>query len=115
MVRHVAEGASYEPWRISGWEYRDSGIAAATDGLAGVRVARPSGAIGNDWIAHDTEFAQLVVLSGETTFESDGGEIERLAHGDSVAIPGGLKYRLSDPNIDCELLDVTMPAAFEYR
>lgn len=119
MVRHVAEGASYRPWRIDGWEYRDSGIGAATDGLAGVRVARPSGAVGTvgtagtAWVSHDTEFAQLVVLTGEVDFESDGGEIVRLAHGDSVAIPGGLEYRLSDPTDDCRLLDVTMPATFD--
>jgi quercetin dioxygenase-like cupin family protein len=113
MVRHVAEGAAYEPWRIGGWEYRDSGIAAATDGLAGVRVARPAGATDDGFIAHDTEFSQLVVLIGETTFESDGGAAIRLAHGDSVAIPGGLKYRLADPSDDCQLLDVTMPAAFD--
>ncbi len=110
MVRHVAEGAPYQPWRIHGWEYRDSGIGAATDGLAGVRVARPAGVTDEGWIAHDTEFSQLVVLSGGTTFESDGGESVHLADGDSVAIPGGLRYRLREPTSDCELLDVTMPA-----
>ena len=110
MVRHVAEGAPYRPWRIGGWEYRDSGIDAATQGLAGVRVARPAGPADEAWVAHDTEFSQIVVLNGETTFEADGSEPVRLAHGDSVAIPGGLAYRLSNPTGDCELLDVTMPA-----
>lgn len=112
MVRHVAEGASYRPWRVDGWEYRDSGIGDATDGLAGVRVARPGSVTDTSWIAHDTEFSQLVVLSGETRFETDSSEIVRLANGDSVAIPGGLRYRLSDASDDCELLDVTMPATF---
>lgn len=119
MVRHVAEGASYRPWRVDGWEFRDSGIGEATSGLAGVRVARPGGVVGavgaaaSGWISHDTEFAQLVVLTGETEFESEGGEVVRLSNGDSVAIPGGLRYRLSDPSDDCQLLDVTMPAAFD--
>ena len=45
FVRHIAEGASHQPWRIDGWECRDSGIGAATDGLAGVRVARPAGPV----------------------------------------------------------------------
>lgn len=112
FVRHVAEGASYQPWRIDGWEYRDSGIGAATDGLAGVRVARPAGSTSDAWLTHDTEFSQLVVLRGEVTFEADSGETVRLGDGDSVAIPGGLCYRLADPTADCELLDVTMPAAF---
>ena len=99
-------------------------IGAATDGLAGVRVARPTCAVGTaggfgtaatGWVSHDTEFAQLVVLTGEVDFESDGGAIVRLAHGDSVAIPGRLEYRLSDPTDDCQLLDVTMPATFDLR
>ena len=113
MVRHVAEGAPYQPWRIAGWEHRDTGIDAATDGLAGVRVARPGDPVDPTWITHDTEFCQLVVLGGETTFEADQQPQVRLAHGDSVAIPGGLQYRLSDPSAGCELLDVTMPARFD--
>ena len=31
----------YHPWHVDGWEYRDTGIADATDGLAAVRVAPP--------------------------------------------------------------------------
>jgi quercetin dioxygenase-like cupin family protein len=113
MVRHVAEGATYHRWRIDGWEHRDSGIGAATDGLAGVRVARPSGTVADSWIAHATEFALLVVLSGSVTFEAAGGDAIRLVDGASVAIPGGVRYRLTQPDQQCELLDVTMPAAFD--
>ncbi|MGH9336014.1 MAG: cupin domain-containing protein, partial [Vicinamibacteria bacterium] len=40
FVRHVAAETAWRPFRIAGFEYRDTGIAAATDGLAGVRVAR---------------------------------------------------------------------------
>ena len=41
FVRHVAAAATWLPWRASGFEMRDTGIAAATDGLAGARVVRP--------------------------------------------------------------------------
>lgn len=116
FVRHIAEGAPYAPWRVGGWEYRDTGIGDATDGLAGARVARPTGpvvATTDSWLSHDTELAQLVVLTGTVTFQADGDEPIALADGDSVAIPGGTRYRLLDPSADCELLDVTLPAAFE--
>ena len=113
MVRHVAHGSSYQPWRCAGWEFRESGVGTATGGLAGVRVARPSGSPADGWLAHDTEFAQLVVLGGATSFQAHGGAVVRLGNGDSVAIPGGLRYRLADPTPDCELLDVTMPATFD--
>lgn len=110
FVRHVAAGAPYEPWRIAGWEHRDTGIGAATAGLAGARVARPAGANGRDRIAHDTELAMLVVLAGAVTFDSDESGPVRLTEASSVAIPGGMEYALHDPSEDVELLDVTLPA-----
>jgi len=102
FVRHVAEGAVYTPWRVSGWECRDTGIAAATGGLAGVRVARPAGAA-SAAIELDTEFALLVVVRGGVSFDG-----ERLGDGSSVAIPAGHAHRLTDPSADCELLEVTL-------
>ena len=110
FVRHIASQASYHPWRIDGWECRDTGIGAATNGLAGARIARPAGAPDERLIAHDTEFAQLVVLDGQVTFEADGHDSVVLHDGDSVAIPGGLPYRLTAPSADAEVLDVTLPA-----
>jgi quercetin dioxygenase-like cupin family protein len=110
FVRHVAADAPYQPWRIGGWEYRDTGIGAATGGLAGVRVARATTGSGG-LVAHDTEFAMLVVLRGEVTFETDGGAGWRLRESSSVAIPGGIGYRLVDATPDCQLLDVTLPDA----
>lgn len=108
FVRHTAAGADYQPWRIDGWEYRDTGIGAATGGLAGVRVARPTiGAAGSS--TDDTEFCQLVVLRGSVAVTVDGERPAMLTDGDAVAIPGGVPYRLGDASLDCELLDVTLP------
>ena len=108
FVRHVAADAAYRRWRLAGWEYRDTGIGDATGGLAGVRVARVTSG-SDEFVSHDTEFAMLVVLRGEVTFETDGTN-ERLRESSSVAIPGGIAYRLVDATPDCELLDVTLPA-----
>ena len=109
FVRHVAAEATYQPWRIPGWEYRDTGIGDATGGLAGVRVARVMTG-SSEAVTHQTEFAMLVVLRGEVTFETDKEPSERLRESSSVAIPGGVAYRLVDATPDCELLDVTLPA-----
>ena len=114
FVRHVAAEATYAPWRVDGWEFRDTGIGAATDGLAGVRVARPIDSPASHPIAHASEFAQLVVLAGSVGFEADD-VTRRLTDADSVAIPGGTPYRLFDPSSDCELLDVTLPAAIDVH
>ncbi len=40
FVRHVAADAAWAPWRAGGFEHRDTGIAAATSGLAGAVVVR---------------------------------------------------------------------------
>ncbi|HWL43407.1 MAG TPA: hypothetical protein VNQ73_10725 [Ilumatobacter sp.] len=113
FVRHVAEGAAYGPWRAAGWECRDTGIGAATAGLADVRVARPTVALGDAVTAAaalGTEFALLVVLRGAVTFTDGNGVSTRLVDGASVAIPGDVAHRLVDATVDCELLDVTLPA-----
>jgi quercetin dioxygenase-like cupin family protein len=109
FVRHIADEAPYRPWRLAGWEQRDTGIGDATAGLAGARVARAAGG-SDDTVEQDTEFAMLVVLSGEVTFQVAGRAPERLRPSSSVAIPAGTSYRLLDPTSDCELLDVTLPA-----
>lgn len=110
FVRHVAEGALYQPWRAAGWEHRETGVETATGGLAGVRVVRPATA-GEppEWLAHDHEFTQLVVLRGSVAFEAEGRGPEMLRDGSAVAIPGRHRYRLVEPSADCELLDVTLP------
>ncbi|MDJ0767636.1 MAG: hypothetical protein QNJ12_02540 [Ilumatobacter sp.] len=116
FVRHIAADASYHPWRLDGWEARDTGIGDATAGLAGARVARPAAAgdgprgTGGK-IVHDAELTFLVVLRGSLGVETDRADGTVLGHGDSVAIPGGVAYRLADATADCELLDVTLPAA----
>ena len=112
FVRHVAADADHRPWRHAGWEYRESGVAEATGGLAGVRVARPiPGDHAAEWDVADTEFMQLVVLRGAVTFEVEEGSSHRLVESSAVAVPAGVRHRLVDPSDDCELLDITLPGA----
>lgn len=112
FVRHVAAGASRHPWYAEGWEHRDTGIAEATSGLAGVRVARPTRgerAVARP-AAHDGEFAARVVLAGSVALHLADREPTVLARGDSVAVPAGVAHAFAEPSDDCELLDVTLPA-----
>lgn len=110
FVRHVADGAPWHPWRLAGWEYRDSGIAEATAGLAGVGVIRTHRTDVDDTattVASD-EFELLVVLDGAVTFRSDEAT-ERLVESSSVAVPPGVRYGLVDPEPGSEILVVTLP------
>ena len=108
FVRHIAAKATWAPWRIPGFAVSDTGIDAATGGLAGIRVVRPEGAQAASRQSHDTEFCFYFVLSGAVTVELDGA-MHALAPGDSIAIPGGMAYALADASADLELLEITLP------
>ena len=112
FVRHQAAAAAWGPWRHGGYEARDTGIAAATEGLASVMVVRPAGARSPVTVRHDAELWFLFVLEGAVTIVADGHPPDRLAVGGSVAVPAGLAHRLEDPSPDLELLEVALPAAF---
>jgi mannose-6-phosphate isomerase-like protein (cupin superfamily) len=125
FVRHQAAGATWQPWRVTGYEARDTGIAAATDGLASVQVVRPlasaagapldgatRGAATPVTARHDAELWFLFVLDGAVTIEAEGHLPEPLTVGGSVAVPAGLAHRLEDPSADLELLEVALPAGF---
>ncbi len=106
FVWHQAAGATYEPWDHPGFEARNSGIDAATDGLADVQVARALGGSDDVTLAgHEHEFRFHFVLAGTTELSLEGHEPISLVRGDSVSIPAGLPYGLR-PDDGLEVLDV---------
>ena len=115
FVRHRAAEATWKPWRLAGYESRDTGITAATDGLASVQVVRPlaTGTAGAPlMVRHDAELWFLFVLAGALTIVADGHQPEPLTVGGSVAVPAGVAHRLEDPSRNLELLEVALPAGF---
>lgn len=123
FVRHVAAGAVWGASRLPGFEARDTGIAWATGGLAGVRVLRAAapGALGTASAAapataqlgvadrHQGEFAFLFVLAGQTRMDSASLGRHGLAAGDCCVLPAGADYAFS-PEPGLEMLEVTLPA-----
>jgi mannose-6-phosphate isomerase-like protein (cupin superfamily) len=109
FVRHDATAARWEAWRHDGFEQRDTGIAAATGGLAGVRVVRPlaSGA-STPTATHDAELLFGFVLDGSATLVAGGAE-HALRGASSFAVPAGLPFALERCSADLELLEVTLP------
>src|SRR5680860_344904 len=102
FVRHVAAEASWEPWRASGFECRDTGVAAATDGLAAVTVVRPcppSSCV--ELSPHDGELLFWYVLSGTAVLRY-ANRSERLGAGTAMALPADVPYGLTDVSPDLE-------------
>jgi quercetin dioxygenase-like cupin family protein len=110
-----ASEARWEPWIPDGLEVRDTGISAATNGLAAARVVRSTAdhlmvkttSRGFD-IQHAGEFLFLFVLKGELTLDSiEYGN--QLREGDSCVLPANLKSTLQ-ASADLEMLEVRLPA-----
>jgi quercetin dioxygenase-like cupin family protein len=99
------------------FEYRDLGIRDATGGRVGVHVirARPGGESVPEWHTHDIEFQMIYILKGWFKFEHEGyGEIT-LRPGSCVHQPPGIRHREIAHSDDAELIEITLPAAFETR
>jgi mannose-6-phosphate isomerase-like protein (cupin superfamily) len=112
FVRHIAAQAKWRPWNSDGFVMADTGIGAATNGLAGIRVVRPAHAKLGTVRCHATEFCSFFVLNGSLTVEHEGRS-HTLRADDSLTIPGGLAYSFFDCSADLELLEVTLPDTFE--
>lgn len=109
FVFHVAAQASWAPWRVPGYEVQDTGIGAATAGLAGVRVVRPTGTHAVASQSHASEFCFYFVLAGSVSITVQG-QTYHLVSDDSITLPDGAPYVLSDASSDLTLLEVTLPA-----
>jgi mannose-6-phosphate isomerase-like protein (cupin superfamily) len=109
FVFHVAAHAAWAPWRVPGYEVQDTGIGTATAGLAGVRVVRPVAEGAPVHQAHASEFCFYFVLSGTVSLSAQG-QTYRLTSDDSITLPDGAPYSLSEPSGDLTLLEVTLPA-----
>jgi mannose-6-phosphate isomerase-like protein (cupin superfamily) len=107
FIRHVAQDATWSPWKIAGFETRDTGIASATSGLAGAAVIRSAGECSGT-VQHDGEFLFFFVLRGELNLEGDGVGRHELRENESCVIPAGVGFELTGkPQL--ELLAVALP------
>jgi quercetin dioxygenase-like cupin family protein len=111
FVHNLARSASFRPFRIPGFEARDTTIARNTRGVAGVMVARPVGAAA-PWSRHDCDILFTFVMAGEMTLEGEGKDPYRLSRGDAFVIPPGMATRYTAPSKDLELLEVSLPGSF---
>jgi len=110
-----AADAVWKPWRIAGFEARDTGIGTATRGVASVQVVRPSGpgSSGRSVTSHTSDILFTFVLSGSVTLAAAAQGAHALEEGDAYVVPPGLKTAMADASSDLQLLEVSLPAQFE--
>jgi len=110
FCRSQARDAVWRRWRIPGFVARDTGIAAATGGVASVYVARPEGPIARVETSHASDILFTFVLAGRVTLDGEGQGAHALEEGDAYVVPPGLTIVLSEASPDLELLEVSLPA-----
>lgn len=107
FVHNVGATGAFTPFRIPGFEARDTTINLNTRGVASVMVARPVGVA--PWTVHDGDILFTFVMAGEMTLEGEGKDPYRLTAGDAFVIPPGLATRYSGATPDLQLLEVSLP------
>jgi hypothetical protein len=97
-------------------QYRDLGVAAATNGLARAHVIKmvppcdPAEVSKRHY--HDVEFQLVYVLKGWIKGEYDGAGIVTMREGSCWLQPPKIKHAVLDYSDDCELLEIILPADF---
>ena len=95
------------------FEYRDLGIADATNGqvIAQLVRARNAPEKGTGWHRHEADFQIVIMLKGWARFMYDD-KPTLVSAGDCVHQKPGLKHFLFDYSEDMEYLEIVSPADF---
>lgn len=109
------ESAKFAPRGLrSYFEYRDLGIADATNGevVAHVIRAKKGHNAAGQWHVHGCKFQMYYVLKGWARFEYEGQGVKTVGPGDCVLQPAGIRHREIEHSADLELLEIVCPADF---
>lgn len=105
--RFVHHKAAAAPLRTTeGVTSEETDIAAATRGLASVRVLRITGALHRP---HKGDFLFLYVLQGQVHLTCANRSPQTLEADDCCTLPDGANYELRG-DVGCEILEVALPA-----
>ena len=98
-------------------QYRDLGVAAASNGLAQAHVIRLIGPCNPAEVSklhfHDVEFQMVYVLKGWVKTYMEGQGETLMKAGTAWTQPPRIKHLILDYSDDVELLEVILPAEFK--
>ncbi len=116
-ISHADNSAFEGAGLRSFFEYRQLGIAEATQGKFGAHVIRavPGADSPGEWHSHTLDFQMVYVTRGWVVFEYEGQGAHILREGSCVLQPSGIRHREVRHSDDMELIEITSPAQFETR
>ena len=112
FVLHREADAVWGPWRIPGFEARETGIGEATRGIAGVQVARRIPGTPIPLTKQDADVLVRFLRTGTLTLHALGHPVQTLTAGDVVAIPPHLAVEMCESSDDLEFVELALPASF---
>lgn len=114
FCHHKVNEATWHPWRISGFEHRDTGVNQASKGVASVHVARPLNNINQTThTSHNSDILFNFILKGKMNLTFHKDETRTLQKGDAFVMPPKLHYQISDMTKGLEILEVSLPGTFK--
>ena len=114
-IVHADEGPFVGQGLRAFFEYRDLGIAGATQGKYGAHVIRavPGMESPGAWHSHDLDFQMVYVTRGWVVFEYEDEGRHILRAGSCVLQPPGIRHREAGHSDDMELVEIISPAVFD--
>ena len=111
FVHYRKDDAVWIPFRIPGFVYSDTGIAAGTKGVAGILLARYAGNT-PPTTKHDAEINFSFILEGSMTLTAADQESRELKAGDAFVIPPGTESQYVNCSDDLEILEASLRSDF---
>jgi hypothetical protein len=98
-------------------QYRDLGLAKATDGLVQAHVIRFVPPCDPQEVSklhlHDVELQMIYVLKGWIKTELEGAGAHVMRAGSCWLQPPRIRHKVLDYSDDCEVLEIVLPADFK--
>lgn len=114
FVHHQADAASWAPFRLTGFQSRDTLINENTQGVAGVHVVTRGKGM-PEWAEHDADIHFSFVMAGQMVLQATGQPDQELRAGDAFVIPPGMPVLYAEPSDDIEILEVSLPGNFQTK
>jgi mannose-6-phosphate isomerase-like protein (cupin superfamily) len=111
LCQQLSDAEFAHTGRRSFFEYRETGLAAATGGAYRAQFMRATDVMETTgWHYHTCDLQFVYVLKGWVDLEFEGGRAERLSAGGVMAIPSGMIHNEIAVSDDFEALEVVAPA-----
>jgi quercetin dioxygenase-like cupin family protein len=114
LCQQLADAEFAHTGRRSFFEYRDTGLAAATNGNYRAQIMRATDVMETTgWHYHVCDLQFVYVLKGWVDLAFADGRTERLEAGGAMAIPTGMVHNELAVSEDFEALEVVAPAEMD--